>query len=310
MNERYYFAKTFLRGFAIGTSDIVPGVSGGTIAVVLGIYRNLVDALKSFSWAWLKAVLSLKWRAALGLPDFQFLIPLGLGIIAAVLFFTQIVILSDLLKIYPTIIYSIFFGLVSGSTIVILREVQVWFWKDIIVPIILGLMIGLFILTAVPNSTPEDSWFLFLSGLIAGSAMITPGISGAFVLIILGKYTFILDALNDFQWLTLLPFCLGVATALIFFVRLISLLLEKYENKALALISGFLGASLFKMWPFQYRTYEHVNNQLIMVTEPIKIAYDFKFFLCILLMATCATLVIRVNTKSKIFKQQQANKRD
>ena len=254
MNERCYFGKTFLRGFAIGTSDIVPGVSGGTMAVVLGIYRNLVDALKSFNWIWLKAVLSFKWRTALGIPHFQFLIPLSLGAIAAVLFFTQIVILSDLLKIYPTIIYSIFFGLVSGSTIVILREIQVWFWKDIVVPIILGLMIGVLILTAVPKSTPEDSWFLFLSGLIAGSAMITPGISGAFVLIILGKYAFILDALNDFQWRTLLPFGLGVATALMFFVRLISLLLEKYENKALALISGFLGASLFKIWPFQYRT--------------------------------------------------------
>ena len=307
MNERYYFGKTFLKGFAIGTSDIVPGVSGGTIAVVLGIYRNLVNALKSFNWAWLKAVLSFKWKTALQIPHFKFLIPLSLGAIAAVLFFTQVVILSDLLKSYPAIIYSIFFGLVSGSTIVILREIQVWYWKDIIAPIVLGIMIGIFILTAVPNSTPEDSWFLFLSGLIAGSAMITPGISGAFILIILGKYAFILDALNDFQWQALLPFALGVATALIFFVRLISLLLDKYENKALALISGFLGTSLWKMWPFQSRTYEHINDQLIMVIKPIKPDYDLKFFLCILLMTTSATLVIRISTKSKMLIQKRKN---
>ena len=177
-------------------------------------------------------------------------------------------------------------------------------------PITLGLMIGVFILTAVPNSTPEDSWFLFLSGLLAGSAMITPGISGAFVLIILGKYAFILDALNDFQLRTLLPFGLGIATALIFFVRLISLLLEKYENKALAIISGFLAASLWKIWPFQSRTYEHINAELIMVIEPIKPNYDFNFFLCILLMTTCAALVIGINTKSKMLIQQQKDNKN
>ena len=108
MNERYYFGKTFLRGFAIGTSDIIPGVSGGTMAIVLGIYRNLVNALKSFNWVWLKAVLFFQWRTALGIPHFKFLIPLSLGAISAVLFFTQVVILSDLLEEYPTIIYSIF----------------------------------------------------------------------------------------------------------------------------------------------------------------------------------------------------------
>ena len=310
MNERYYFGKTFLRGFAIGTSDIIPGVSGGTMAVILGIYRNLVNALKSFNWVWFKAVLFFKWRTILELPHFKFLIPLSLGAIAAVLFFTQIVILSDLLKLYPIIIYSIFFGLVTGSTIVILREIQVWCCKDFIIPIVLGLMIGMFILTAVPNSTPEDSWFLFLSGLLAGSAMITPGISGAFVLIILGKYAFILDALNDFQLRTLLPFGLGIATALIFFVRLISLLLEKYETKALAIISGFLVASLWKMWPFQSRTYEHINAELIMVIEPIKPNYDFNFFLCILLMTTCAALVIGINTKSKMLIQEQKDNKN
>ena len=310
MNDRYYFGKTFLRGFAIGTSDLVPGVSGGTMAVVLGIYRTLVNALKSFNWICLKAVFSLKWRTALGIPHFKFLIPLSLGAVGAVLFFTQVVILSDLLKVYPTIIYSMFFGLVSGSTIVMLREIQAWYWRGIIVPIILGLMIGVFILTAVPTSTPEDSWFLFLSGLLAGSAMITPGISGAFVLIILGKYSFVLDALNDFQLLTLMPFGLGVATALIFFVRLISLLLEKYETKALAIITGFLGASLWKMWPFQSRTYEHINAELIMVIEPIKPNYDFNFFLCILLMTTCAALVIGINTKSKMLIQEQKDNKN
>lgn len=310
MNERYYLGKTFLRGFAIGTSDLIPGISGGTMAIVLGIYRNLVNALKSFNWVWFKAVLSLKWKTALGIPHFKFLIPLFFGAISAVLFFTQVVILSDFLKEYPTIIYSVFFGLVSGSTIVILREIKVWFWKGIIVPTTLGLMIGAFILTAVPNSTPEDSWFLFLSGLLAGSAMITPGISGAFVLIILGKYAFILDALNDFQLRTLLPFGLGIATALIFFVRLISFLLEKYETKALAIISGFLVASLWKMWPFQSRTYEHINAELIMVIQPIKPNYDFNFFLCILLMTTCAALVIGINIKSKMLIQDQKDNKN
>ena len=95
MNERYYLGKTFLRGFAIGTSDLIPGVSGGTMAIVLGIYRNLVNALKSFNWVWLKAVLSLQWKTALGIPHFKFLIPLFFGAISAVLFFTQVVILSD-----------------------------------------------------------------------------------------------------------------------------------------------------------------------------------------------------------------------
>ena len=307
MAEKESFLKTFLKGFAIGTSDIIPGVSGGTMAVVLGIYHNLINALKSFNWKWLKAMISFQWRKAFDIPHFPFLLPLSLGAFSALLFFTQIIVLTDLLKTYPSFIYSVFFGLVSGSTIVILRKTQLKYWKDTTIPILTGLIVGFVVLTGVPSSTPDNGWFLYISGLLAGSAMITPGISGAFVLILLGKYEFILEAFSNFELENLTPFVLGIVTALVFFVRLISLLLEKYERKALSLISGFLAASLWKMWPFQSRSYEYISEQLVLVSEPIQPEYDLNFFCCILLIATCTTLVIKIDNASKNILQEEEN---
>jgi len=296
-----------LKGFLIGTSDIVPGVSGGTMALVLGIYRDLINAMKSFSWRWLLSLLSLRWKLVVTIPHFHFLIPLVFGIILAIIFFTQIVILSDLINSHANLIFGVFFGLVLGSTFVLFRQIQN-IEPRIVGVFIAGFILGTIVTTSTPSSTPEDAWFLFVSGMLAGSAMIMPGVSGAFVLLILGKYSFVLDAIHRFDFLTLGPFAMGVTFALIFVVRLVATMLEKYEEVSMAIISGFLVASLWIIWPFQDRKYETVGEKTFLIQSyPIAPDIDSNFFSVIILMTTAFLLVIKIDKLSNLAKKKKQN---
>ena len=307
MNNIRSAAKLTLKGFLIGTSDIVPGVSGGTMALVLGIYRDLIGAIESFSWRWLLSILTLRWKLIMTIPHFHFLIPLAFGILLALFFFTQVVILADLIISHANLVFGIFFGLVLGSTFILLRQIKN-IEPRIIVAFILGLTLGAIVTNATPNTTPEDAWFLFVSGILAGSAMIMPGVSGAFVLLILGKYSLVLDAIHRFDIVTLSPFVLGVAFALIFFVKLVATMLQKYEDVSLAIISGFLVTSLWIIWPFQDRKYEIVGDKAFLIQSyPITPNIDFNLFTVTILIIAAFILVVKINRLSNLQREKNNN---
>jgi len=174
----------------MGAADVVPGVSGGTMALIFGIYSCLINAIKSFDTDWIKGIIKFDLEVILHRPHFAFLIPLVMGIFAAVLFFTRVVPLPILIRTHPEIIYGLFFGLILGSALVLMKVTESWSFKEIRF-VIAGIAIGYLIFNMVPVETPDASWFIFLSGAVAISAMILPGISGSFILLMLKKYTYI-----------------------------------------------------------------------------------------------------------------------
>ena len=270
-NRGYLKERVILvaKGFCIGTADIIPGVSGGTMAFILGIYREFIAAIKSFDLAALTALLRLDFREAAARPHFGFIVPLLIGIVAALLFFTRVVQLPQLLLDYPEQIYGLFFGLIAGSILVLLKDLDGSAGKEIIA-VIAGAVSGYIVFNMVPVQTPEAGWFIFIAGALAICAMMLPGISGSFVLLILNKYVYIFTAIGYFKVSVLLPFAGGALAGLVFFSRLLSYVLERWYRVTVVFITGLLLASLTVIWPFQERVYETIgDNTLLVDTHPV-----------------------------------------
>lgn len=253
--------KLIAKGFCVGSADVVPGVSGGTMAFILGIYPQLINAIKSFDIEWLKMILSFNVKGILNRPHFGFLIPLGVGAVTALLFFTRIVPLPTLIRTQPEIIYGLFFGLVMGSIVLLFRHMGMHLLLKRILFLILGILLGGFVVTLVPASTPDASWFIFFCGAIAISAMILPGISGSFILLMMKKYAYIFNAIGHFDFSIIIPFALGIITGVVLFSRVLSYLLKTFYQQTILFISGVLIASLYVIWPFQQRVYETVRDK-------------------------------------------------
>lgn len=244
----------------MGAADVVPGVSGGTMALILGVYQRLVEAIRSFDTVLLRAIASGRFRDAGVHVDLAFLIPLGAGIFAAILFFTRVVSLPRLIQEHPEQIYALFFGLIVGSIIVLLRVLGPMRWRDV-ASLVTGTLIGLAIVNVVPFETPDQAWFIFLSGALAICAMILPGISGSFILLLLRKYEHVFNAIGHFDFSVILPFALGAVSGLMLFSRLLVWMLKHHYRVTLTTIVGLLVASLWLLWPFQLRSYELIRGK-------------------------------------------------
>lgn len=258
-----------LKGFCMGSADIIPGVSGGTMALILGIYERLLRAIRSFDRAWLANLLSLRFKQAFSANDPLFLIPLGAGILLAIVFFTRIVPLPALIISHPELIYGLFFGLILASIVVLMREVDHYGPWEVFISLT-GVAAGLVIVNLVPVETPDAAWFIFLCGFIAISAMLLPGISGSFILLILGKYAYIIHALGEFNLTVILAFIAGALTGMVVFSRTIVWLLKHYHQPTLLMIKGILIGSLWMIWPFQERFYETVRGkEKLVASSPV-----------------------------------------
>ena len=257
------------KGFCIGTADIIPGVSGGTMAFILGIYAEFIAAIKSFDLAVLTALLRLDFRQAAARPHFGFILPLLLGIVAALLFFTRVVQLPQLLLDFPEQIFGLFFGLIGGSILVLLKDLAGLARREV-AALIAGAVCGYLVFNMVPVQTPDAGWFIFIAGTLSICAMLLPGISGSFVLLILNKYAYIFAAIGYLKLSVLLPFAGGALAGLVFFSRLLSYILERYYRVTVVFITGLLLASLTVIWPFQERVYETVGEiPLLVDTHPV-----------------------------------------
>ncbi len=244
----------------MGAADVVPGVSGGTMALILGIYQRLIDAIKSFDLVWLQSFFRLDLGQVLQRPHLAFIIPLFLGIGSALIFFTRIVPLPVYIRTHPEYVYGLFFGLILGSILVLIIDLKKPALQDL-VAIFFGTISGLYVFNLVPATTPDDAWFIFISGAVAISAMILPGISGSFILLMMKKYAYIMDGIGHLNLMIILPFGLGVVVGLILFSRVLSWLLARYYKPTLLFIIGLLVASLSVIWPFQQRSYTSVRGK-------------------------------------------------
>mgnify|MGYP003562950959 CR=1 FL=1 len=246
----------------MGAADIVPGVSGGTMALITGIYVPLLAAIKSFNLALVQDLVKLRWADAFRRVDWVFLGLLGTGILSAIAFFTKVFPLPRYMMSHPELVYGVFFGLIVGSIAIILlgipRHERRWWHTFFVVG---GAAFGGFVVTAVPADTPDEMWFLFLSGSVAICAMILPGISGSYILLVLKKYEFILSKIGDLggpftmdALAALIPFGLGAALGLALFARFLSWLLQRAHHPTMMTLIGFLIGSLIVLWPWQERT--------------------------------------------------------
>jgi putative membrane protein len=236
---------------AMGAADIVPGVSGGSIALITGIYQRLLDSINSFHPVNLRLLLKFEFKKFFVAVNGSFLLSLLLGILTSI--FSLSTLITFLMNEHPIPLWSFFCGLIIISAFVILREIEQWH-LGVIVALIIGTIVAYFITELPPTSSPEALWFTFLSGAIAICAMILPGISGSFILLILGKYEPILKAVSDKNILTLAVFASGCVVGILAFSRLISWLLQRYYATTIGLLSGFMLGSMNKLWPWKIVT--------------------------------------------------------
>ena len=237
-----------VKGMCMGAADVVPGVSGGTIAFITGIYDELINSIKSINAASLKICFTGKWGEFWKMINGKFLLFLLAGIGISV--FSLAKIITWLLVAYPVLVWSFFFGLVLASTWFVGKDVKERNWKTGL-GFLLGAALAFYITVATPAETPSHFLFIFLCGAIAICAMILPGISGSFILVLLGKYFFIMEAVKTLDLKVIAIFGIGACVGITSFSRLLSYALSHMRNITLAVLSGFMLGSLNKVWPWK-----------------------------------------------------------
>ncbi len=248
MKPKRNYLLLVLKGIGMGAADVIPGVSGGTIAFITGIYEELIRSIRSFDLTAVRMLLRLDLRGFWKHVNGGFLFSVLAGI--AISIFSLAKLMKYLLEEHPIFVWSFFFGLIIASSWLVAREVKRWN-VGTVVALVAGAAAAYLITVLSPAATPNAWWFIMLSGAVAICAMILPGISGAFILLLLGKYAYIIGAVSTFDLPVLLVFAVGAVAGIISFSHLLSWLLAKYHGVTVALLTGFMVGSLNKIWPWK-----------------------------------------------------------
>lgn len=246
-----------LKGIAMGAADVVPGVSGGTIAFIVGIYEELLDSIKSINISSLKLLFTGKIAAFWKAINANFLVTLVTGI--AISIFSLAKAITYLLDTHPILVWAFFFGLVLASTWIVSKDIKKWNWKTILC-FIVGGVVAFYITVATPAETPNSLWFIFLCGAIAICAMILPGISGSFILVLLGKYSYIMESVKNLDLTVIIVFMIGAIIGITSFSRLLSYTLRNFYDVTVAVLAGFMLGSLNKVWPWKETTETYIDS--------------------------------------------------
>ena len=281
-----------LTGITMGSADVVPGVSGGTMAFIMGIYQELIEAIKSFNLELLRKVFKFDIKGVFDHVPWKFLLCVGGGIIAAFASLAHVV--SWALEHHEVYLFSLFFGLVVASVVIVGRELK---WTvSTIMSLLAGSVFAWWIVGLVPAEMSHSPIVLFLSGMVAICAMILPGISGSFILLILGQYAFIMNAVKDLDLVSVVSVAAGCAIGIMGFSRILSWQLARHYQVTVAVLVGFMIGSLRKIWPFKnvLETMEDRHGDLI----PIRfenVAPDFSstvWWTCLLLALAGAVVIL------------------
>ena len=257
------YIPLILKGMAMGAADVVPGVSGGTMAFILGIYEELIHSIHTLaSVETLKLLVSFKFKEAYKTLPWRFLAAVGTGILSSIILLASAI--KWALNEHPEMLWAFFFGLVIASIITVIGKVKKWDISRYAI-LITGALIAFLIVSMTPTETPTAPWFIFLSGVIAICAMILPGISGSFLLVLMGKYEYILGSVTGLKTalfakdfgaagenaLVILYTGLGAIVGLATFVKVLDWLFKRFHDLTVALLIGFMGGSLWKIWPWK-----------------------------------------------------------
>ena len=233
---------------AMGAADIVPGVSGGSIALIAGIYQQLLDSINAFNLDNLSLLKSLRIKEFYARVNGNFLLSLVLGILTSIFSLSRVI--TFLMEEHPIPLWSFFSGLILISAFLILKEIKQWN-VGLVLAIAAGTAFAWWVTNLPPTTTPDAHWFTFVAGAIAICAMILPGISGSFVLLILGQYERILQAVLDKDIFTLALFASGCLVGILSFSRVVSYLLRRFHTATIGLLSGFMLGSVNELWPWK-----------------------------------------------------------
>ncbi len=288
----------FLRGLAMGAADIVPGVSGGTIAFITGIYPRLLKSLRCFDWRLVQHCLRFEWAAAWRHVDGGFLAWLLAGILTSI--FTLASVIGWLLEHYPEPLWAMFFGLILASAVLLYGQMDARGWHHLLA-LALGTIAALMIAVAPRAEFMQGMLGVFMAGFIAICAMILPGISGSFILVLLGMYAVVLAAVSSLDLMLLMIFAIGAGCGLLVFSRVLFWLLSQYRDTTIAVLTGFLFGSLATVWPWK-RTLDWmidrhgelrpVQQLPVLPREYLARTGDDPMLIACLLLASCGFLLV------------------
>ncbi|MBP5709366.1 MAG: DUF368 domain-containing protein [Bacteroidales bacterium] len=248
----------FLKGMGMGAADVIPGVSGGTIAFITGIYERLITAIKNVNWPNIKLFFTGHFKEFWENIDGSFLLCLIAGIITSFLSLAKL--MTYLLENHPVLVWAFFFGLIMASTLFIGKDVK-WNWKTVLTFCIFAVL-SYFITSPQnqPLNATDANWYIFICGAIAICAMILPGISGSFILVLLGEYFFMLKAISDLNIVPIIIFACGAVIGLLSFANLLSWLFKHFKMITLAALTGFMLGSLNKIWPWKQTLETYIDR--------------------------------------------------
>lgn len=277
-----------LDGLLMGAANVIPGVSGGTIAFLTGIYKELVDSLKSIDGTAVKLFFKGRFKEFWKTVNGNFLLAVFAGVVISI--FSLAKIMQYLLESHPVQVWSFFFGLILVSTAFIMKDLGKFSFRNALC-FLIGAGLGVFICIATPATTPDGLPFIFLCGAITFCTMILPGISGSFILLLLGKYAFMLDAVSEFRIIILLVFAAGAVVGLLCFSHFLSWLLKRYYVPTLSILCGLMCGSLLKVWPWKETLAAGTDRPLL----PGQYAGDPQLASAIIWMLVGAALVAAIN---------------
>jgi len=258
----------------MGAANVIPGVSGGTMALITGIFERLIDAIKSFNVKAVKLLISFKLKDFANHTDLYFLIAVFGGIVVAIVSLAKL--FDYLFTNYPVYIWAYFFGLVLASVYFVGKTVSRWS-VSVMITAVIGVLIALFISVLNPATENTGTVYLALCGVVAICSMILPGLSGSFVLILMGNYQLVMiDAVNNRDLEILIPVGVGAVGGLIAFSHILSWVFKKYRDQTISLLTGFILGSVSILWPWQKMVYmiDNAGEVILKQGEPIVVKYE------------------------------------
>jgi len=295
-----------LKGMAMGAADVVPGVSGGTIAFISGIYEELLETINSVNLGALKTLKKEGVKAAWKSINGNFIVTLFLGIGISIASLAKLI--SYLLEAHPILIWSFFFGLVLASIVYVGKQVKSWNIGTV-VSLIIGTGLAFWVTVLPPMTNSNELWFIFVSGMIAICAMILPGISGSFILLLMGSYQTVLGAVKDKDLLIIGVFMAGAVIGLLSFSKVLKWMFAKYHDLTIAVLTGFLIGSLNKLWPWKETISTRVNSHGEMVpfiqenTLPVDLGDTPPIIIALLFCVLGAAIIFGMEMVSKKMKK-------
>ncbi len=265
-----------LKGAAMGAANVIPGVSGGTIAFITGIYEELIDSIKSFDLEALQLALKFKVREFIAHTNLKFLIPVGVGVL------TSIVSLAKLLEYvfvnHETLTMAFFFGLIVSSVYLVGKQIDRWNGAAVFM-LLLGVAIAAGIALLKPAQENANPVWIFVCGIVAISSMILPGLSGSYVLLIMGNYLLVLNAISTLKFSILMPMSLGCGVGLVAFSHILSYIFKHFRNGTVGLLTGFVAGSLAIIWPWKKTIYlTNEAGEFILKRGVKKIVAGYEWF--------------------------------